>query len=50
LGDQVKEPKETFVVNLTNASGGKLRKKQGVGTILDYVGAALADDPTALRG
>jgi hypothetical protein len=36
-------------VNLTNATGGSLRKKQGVSTILDYVAAALLNTPSARR-
>jgi len=36
-GDSNKEPTKTFFVNLSNAVGGKLSKKQGTGTIKDYV-------------
>ena len=35
LGDAVREPDETFTVNLSNASGADIRNGQGTGTIVN---------------
>ena len=35
LGDAVREPDETFTVNLSNASGAGIRNGQGIGTIVN---------------
>ena len=41
LGDTMKEANETFVVNLSSASGGTIADSQGVGTILNDDGPLL---------
>jgi hypothetical protein len=50
VGDTIDEPNETFVVNLSAASGATISDTQGTGTILDDDAAAGALPDTATGG
>ncbi len=55
LGDTVREPDETFTVQLANARGAQILKPYGVGTILNDdpivgAGAVIVSSPTVVEG